>query len=78
MMDEIRESESLSGAPWVVESGAFRLRIGCDAQGRVVLDGQVRREDQWVVSAPPLTSPVNGIDLMLESQTMQDGVLETV
>jgi len=75
MMDETRESEPLSGAPWVVESGAFRLRIGCDAQGRVVLDGQVRREGQWEVSAPPLTSPVNGIDLMLESQTMQDGVL---
>ncbi len=73
-MGETREDAPLS-APWVVESGPFRLRIACDAQGRVVLGGQVRRDDQWVVSAPPLTSPVTGIDLIVGSGMMRDGVL---
>ncbi len=75
MMGETREGEPLFGAPWVVEAGAFRLQVACGAQGRVVLGGQVRRDDEWVISAPLLTSPVIGIDLMVGSQTMRDGVL---
>ncbi|MDQ2745331.1 MAG: hypothetical protein M3Z66_23950, partial [Chloroflexota bacterium] len=75
MMGETREGEPLVGAPWVVESGSFRLQISGDAQGRVVLGGQVRRDDKWELSAPPLTSPVTGIDLTLGSGTMRDGVL---
>jgi len=75
MMGETREGEPLFGVPWVVEAGAFRLQVACDAQGRVVLGGQVRRDDEWVISAPLLTSPVTGIDLMVGSQTMRDGVL---
>ncbi len=75
MTTDTSDTEALPSDGCFVESGPFRLSMARDTEGQVVVGGHVRREGTWVVSAPPVTALITGLDLRLEHHQVRDGEL---